>query len=872
MHTSEAALSSIPLFRWIWRSYLRTALVPLLLVELSFLVAYFVSNIIVRERNIEVIRHTADDELVRIAQQESLAIHNLLSGVTQATDVYRRQTARALATPATPAAAAKEKQRNTLNPEGVYYTIQDDGGSAVFYSGVKPIGPKEKDKVARSAALDSLMRDIKETNPLVVQIYFNTFDSLNRIYPYFEVLSQYAPKMDIPSYNFYYEADLAHNPSRRVVWTDAYVDPAGQGWMASAIAPVYEGDRLEAVVGLDVTVETITRKVLDLNIPWEGYGLLVGKDGVILALPSRGERDWGLNELTNHAYTDYIRENVFKPDQFNLYKRPEVAGLAKEVAERASGLLPVTLGGRTMLASWDTIPDTGWRLLVMAPEMNIYASANGLAHWLSQIGVGMVALLLSFYLVFFAVLYRRARAMSRSISQPLVEMDAMVQRIGQGEYRQSVPHYGIQELQTTASELVHMGQTLGESSENLRRAMAELAQARDQAMESLRLKSEFLSIVSHELRTPMNGIMGMNELLMATPLTQEQRDYSQLVQDSAQQLLHIINDILDLSRMEQGRLHLENRIFPVRLTIQAVVAVMAPRAADKQLALSIQIDPAIPEEAKGDPDRLGQVLLNLLSNGVKFTDHGSVTLAVTVEEQTQAGVQVRFAITDTGIGIEETARKRLFQPFVQADGSYTRRHGGTGLGLAIAKQVVELMGGQIGLESKAGQGSTFWFSVPLERMESSVTSVSRQPSAPIAPPVTALLVEDNLFNQKVVMTQLTKLGYRYRVAVNGQEGLTLAITHPFDVILMDCQMPVMDGLEASRAIRVHEEANALPRVPIIALTANAMEADRERCLAAGMDDYLAKPVKLDALRGVLEWWVGPLIDPNTPPENSRGPG
>ena len=285
------------LFQWVWRSYFRTALIPLVLVEVLFIAIYLAANHLATQENLAAVRTIAGDELRRLTQREVVTIQKQLLAVSQFTDLFRRQTAQMLQTPFDPGPV--ERGRYAYSPDGVYYTLRDGGsGGALFYSGIMPIGPEQREKAARTAQLDPLMRDIQQTHPLVGQIYLNTFDSLNRIYPYFEVLSQYAPRMDIPSFNFYYEADAAHNPSRGVVWTDVYVDPAGQGWMVSCIAPVYRGDFLEGVVGLDVTVATIVEAILNLAIPWDGYGVLVSKTGTLLALPRAGEADWGLKELT----------------------------------------------------------------------------------------------------------------------------------------------------------------------------------------------------------------------------------------------------------------------------------------------------------------------------------------------------------------------------------------------------------------------------------------------------------------------------------------------------------------------------------------------------------------------------------------------
>ena len=563
------------------------------------------------------------------------------------------------------------------------------------------------------------------------------------------------------------------------------------------------------------------------------------------------------------------------------------------------------------------------------------------------------------------------------------------------------------------------------SADQLRQSNRRLDKALDEAKESARVKTAFLATVSHELRTPMNGVIGMTSLLMESSLTLEQQSYAETIRQCGEALLQLINDVLECSKIEAGKLELECLDFNLRTTVEQVLAQFAERAETKGLELTGLVHAAVPTGLKGDPGRLRQILTNLVANAVKFTDKGEVTLQAYLEEDLPDTTVIRFEVTDSGIGISPTTQDKLFRPFVQADSSTTRKYGGTGLGLSISKQLVELMGGQIGVRSTEGQGSTFWCTARLQKQVDSprailptgdltgkrvlivddnesnrlilhhlvsgwgmvddlaedaesalhriaeatqrgvpydlaildvimpgkdglqlarelqshpagsgirlvvMTSMLQRGHAEqarkagamgylpkpvrhdelrdclrtvlglteghalkdaptgsvVAQLVTrhmvaenvrhqrVLVVEDNIVNQKLAVRMVEKLGYQPDVVNNGQEALTALAKGDYVAILMDCQMPVMDGFETTRSIRNGEAVVAshdspsgsptrsntapqsTPHIPIIAVTANAMQGDRERCLATGMDDYLAKPIKLDELRNTLARWV-----------------
>lgn len=392
----------------------------------------------------------------------------------------------------------------------------------------------------------------------------------------------------------------------------------------------------------------------------------------------------------------------------------------------------------------------------------------------------------------------------------------------------------------------------------------QLKEALNDAKTASEAKSLFLANMSHEIRTPLNAVLGMAHLALKTDLDEKQRNYISKVHGSAENLLRILNDILDFSKIESGKLDMEEAGFQLTEVVTNMMNLIKLKAYEKDIKLNVTIDRDVPSMMLGDSLRLSQILINLGSNAVKFSGRGdSVSLTIRVDKESDKTVTLHFIVEDTGIGLPQQKQKKLFQAFSQADNSTTRRYGGTGLGLIISRKLVELMGGNIWVESEEGIGSRFHFTVQLKKLEDEnqlaetmTTDPGKDPEQSIEQLLDRkiLLVEDNEINQELVIDLLTSNGLKVESACNGQEALNMLDKEDYDCVLMDCQMPVMDGYEATRKIR---EQDRFKDLPVIALTANAMKGDREKALLAGMDDHIAKPVNPDDMFITLRKWIQP---------------
>ena len=620
--------------------------------------------------------------------------------------------------------------------------------------------------------------------------------------------------------------DPAHNPERRSRWTASYLDPNINLWMVTLATPLYAGDKFMGAIGNDIVLGHLIDRTVHLKMAGTKNFIFSG-EGALVVHPDFQDRIQKSGGILSVA--DVSREDATAKEAFDLALREWVQG------EGPAGGRVFELDAENWIAI-SKIDGPDWYLATLYPKSLITAAALNASRFI------LIFFCVSLFLEIALLMW----LIGRRLERPLSELVKGVQKVSAGDLQAKV-------FTGTNDEFQLLSDAFNEMTYNLGVSRAEGQAAISRALEAARVKSDFVSNISHEMRTPLNGILGMTHFLNDTHLTEEQRKYAGLIAESGNNLLAIVNQVLDVAKIEAQKQELSEATFNL-ISVLDEVRTSCGFAA-KQKGLPLDFESAVEGEFWGDGPRLKQILTHLVGNAVKFSSVGSISLTVTEVNSRAPFKRLRFEVRDQGVGISEEVGARLFKPFAQGDASMSRSHGGTGLGLFLVKSFAELMGGTVSFSSRVGEGSVFRVEVPLRTEAPASARLPRraEQSATLQNVKPILIVEDNFVNLVLTETLLKKLGFSSEIAKDGREAVQAFASGRFSMILMDCQMPIMDGFEATREIRRLESPGT--RLPIVALTANTSNEDRERCLDSGMDDMLTKPVKIAVFKEKLEYWL-----------------
>lgn len=690
MNKGNTLKARVSLQDWFWRALFRSAVIPLLVIEISFLTVFWFSGRLSYDTNINTVQEISHSYLEDIATREASTISETLGGVSNLTTVLARQTHTALQTPSTPSTpTAAERARFAFDANGAFRTIRDNGTTASFFSGIVPIGDAALEKVWRTGRLDPLMADIKSSHPLVSQVYFNSFDSYNRIYPYVDP-STYPARMDIPKFNFYYEADSAHNPKRKAVWTDAYIDPAGKGWMVSSVAPVYIGNRLEGVVGIDVTIRSIVDHLLATDLPWNAYAMLVGRDGTIIAIQPAGEKDLGVRELKDHSYAKAIEQNTFKPGQFNLLKRDDTRALGATVFDKDRGYVHFKLHGSDRIAAFAQVSGPDWHLVVVGDETIINQTADNLRAQYTRATVIMLVILVLFYLGYFAFLYVRSRRMSYVVAQPLEQLSGVVETMTRGGKDPEFSGSEVEEIDRFGMHLIDVHQKLSAAEARSQAQEKLVAAALEKEREANETQRRFMRVMSHEIRTPLAVIDSSAQILERRANDLEPTgviERARKMRRSTERIAGLLTRLVRLLDIDSGKGKAPMVSVDLGKLIAEVCSEFTATGAGRTLNVVAEPDLVV----LADPELMRLTLIAVLENAERYSPTEK-PIDVRVERKQFNAI---ITVTDYGSGISEEDKPHIFDRFYR--GANATGTTGSGIGLHLASVFATTNRGEIRL-------------------------------------------------------------------------------------------------------------------------------------------------------------------------------
>ena len=682
--------------------FLKYSLVPIFVIEIALIVLYFSINAYISTKNTQLLLDEAKLYSKTVLDNEAKFISDKLNEVSRTNSLLQYEHQKLFENPSN-FGLPNGKPEFNVAANGVFYK-ENKIGSSVYYSSKTKINEEQRNKATFTEAMDISLKSVVDVNPNIVASYFNSWDDMNRLYPFIDkVYEQYGEHIHMEDYNFYYLADAKHNPSKKATWTGAYLDPAGQGWMLSSLVPIYNNGFLEGVTGLDITIDVFVKNILDRELPYEANLFMVDKDGMIIAMSEEIENLLGLKELKEHLYTDAILKTIEKPEEFNIItnKSPSAVHF-KNIIENNIKETSFSLDGKDYLVYEQDVKEANWKLIILIDKKNIFSSIEDLQDLTNKIGYLAIAFLLLFYVVFFYLLLRKTNEFSEIITNPIIKLSKQTSKIMDMNSDVKVLDTNISEIDKLSNNFVNM---IGELNERT----IKLYEAKEMAEMSNKAKDEFMANMSHELKTPLNSINVISSIMRKNSkenLDEREVKNLEIINNCGKDLLLLVNDLLDLSKIDEGKIELNTQEINLQEFIKESYNKFLPKTKEKSLVFSLDIDSSI-SNIYTDSYRLSQIVDNLLSNAIKFTNEGNISLVIKDEKD-----DIRILVKDEGIGISEDQLTTVFDRFKQVDASTTRKYGGTGLGLSITKELVSLLNGKIFVNSELNEGTTFVVIIP----------------------------------------------------------------------------------------------------------------------------------------------------------------
>jgi signal transduction histidine kinase len=685
--------------------FVKFSLVPILIVEITLLILYFSINKYISIQNTDFLLNQAQTNTKELLKKESSIINDKLTEISQLATLLQREH-ELIFSNSDRFSLPNEEPQFAFADNKVFYKT-NKVGSSLYYSAQTKITQVERNKAIFTEAMDVSLKNIVEINPLAVAAYFNSWDNMNRLYPFIDdVSTQYGEHIQMEDYNFYYLADKKHNPEKKAVWTGAYLDPAGLGWMLSCIVPIYNNEFLEGVTGIDITIDSFVKNILNQDFLYDAKLFIVDNDGMIIAMPETIETLLGLKELKKHLYTDSILKTIEKPEDYNITKSNYVySEKFKNLIRNNTSSEILTINNKDYLTLAQNVDETNWKLMIVIDKSNILKSIEDLEKLSNKIGYLAIGFLLLFYIVFFYILLRKINFFSEKITEPLVDLSNQTTLIIKKDIEFKNVDTNIEEISQLNDNFTHMLDVLNERSKKL-------YDAKVYAENANKLKDNFLANMSHELKTPLNSINIISNIMVknkSNNFNEKEIENLNIINKCGENLIYLVNDMLALSKVDTNDVSLENKTINIKDMINKIYINFEKKAIEKGLDSNLFIDRKL-DFMFSDETKINQIVKILLSNALKFSHKGTISFIVkdNVDE-------IKILIKDEGIGIEDDKFDYIFDRFTQIDSSTTRKYGGVGLGLSICKELVLLLNGKISVKSKRDEGSSFEVILPKNK-------------------------------------------------------------------------------------------------------------------------------------------------------------